>query len=71
VESFVLGFYITFLDATYGNQTKEYLCYIMWRSGYVLLATYIHTMYMMYIYDTSTLSIVMSSMGTSYHLRML
>ncbi len=71
MESFVLAFYITFLDATYGNQTKEYLCYIMWQSGYVLLATYVDTMYMMYIYDTSALSIGMSSMGTSYHLRML
>jgi hypothetical protein len=32
---------------------------------WVCFVGYIHTMYMMYIYDTPTFSIGMSSMGTS------
>jgi hypothetical protein len=41
-------------------------------SMFCWLHTYIHTYHVhdVYIYDTSALSIGMSSMGTSYHLKM-
>jgi hypothetical protein len=38
---------------------------LLYVEKWVCFVGYIHTMYMMYIYDTSALSRGMSSMGTS------